>query len=76
MHLKDFSLVSPAIPSGEILKAIEAAIPAEAIEKAIARCGAIEYRRRSLPAPERGLFSDCNQPLVNRRDARCTQKLD
>jgi hypothetical protein len=50
MHLKDFSLVSPAIPSGEILKAIEAAIPPEAIEKAIARCGALECRTRSLPA--------------------------
>ncbi len=34
MHLKDFSLVSPAIQSGEVLKAIEAAIPPEAIETA------------------------------------------
>jgi len=50
MHLKDFSLVSPVIPGGEILKAIKAAIPPEAIEKAIARCGALECRTRSLPA--------------------------
>jgi hypothetical protein len=36
VHLKDFSLVSPEIQSGEVLKAIEMAIPATAIEQAIA----------------------------------------
>lgn len=51
MHLKEFELVSPAIPSGEVLKAIRAAIPPEAIEKAIARTKAQERRTRSLPAP-------------------------
>lgn len=50
MHLKEFSLVSPAIKGGEVLKAIEAAIPSEAIEKAIAHCQVQEHRTRALPA--------------------------
>jgi hypothetical protein len=33
MQLKEFSLVSLLIGSGEVLKAIETAIPAEAIEQ-------------------------------------------
>ena len=36
VHLKDFSLVSPEIQSGDVLKAIETAIPALVIEQAIA----------------------------------------
>lgn len=50
MHLKEFSFVSPAVQGGEVLQAIEAAIPPEAIERALARCCAQERRTRSLPA--------------------------
>ena len=50
MHLKDFSLVSPAIQNGEVLKAIEAAISPETIEKVIVQSQAKENRTRSLPA--------------------------
>ena len=50
MHLKEFSLVSPAIAKGEVLKAIEAAIPPEVIEQAITHAKAQECRTRSLPA--------------------------
>lgn len=50
VHLKDFSLVSPAIKSNDILQAIKIAIPAEAIEQAIAKTQAFESRKRSLPA--------------------------
>jgi hypothetical protein len=50
VHLKDFSLVSPEIQSGEVLKAIEMAIPATAIEQAIANTKTEEERKRSLPA--------------------------
>lgn len=50
MNLKDFSLVSPVIQAGEILKAIEVAIPPEAIEQAVADSLAQERRTRSLPA--------------------------
>jgi hypothetical protein len=35
VHLKDFSLVSPDIQSSDVLKAIEIAIPAFAIEQAM-----------------------------------------
>lgn len=50
VHLKEFSLLSPNIQSAEIFKAIETAIPAEAIEQAIAKTKVEEERNRSLPA--------------------------
>jgi hypothetical protein len=50
VHLKDFSLVSPEIQSGDVLKAIEMAIPAMAIEQAIANTQTGEECLRSLPA--------------------------
>lgn len=50
MYLKDFSFISPSIQSGDVLKAIEAAIPSEVIDRAIARAKAQECRTRSLPA--------------------------
>jgi hypothetical protein len=39
VHLKDFSLVSPEIQSGDLLKAIEMAIPASVIEQAMPAAG-------------------------------------
>ena len=42
--------MSPAIAKGEVLKAIEAAIPPEVIEQAITHSKAQECRTRSLPA--------------------------
>ena len=50
MHLKEFSLVSPKIPSREIFKAIKMAIPASAIEQAITKTKVEEKRHRALPA--------------------------
>ena len=50
VHLKDFSLVSPEIQSGDVLKAIEMAIPAFVIEQAIANTQTEQERKRSLPA--------------------------
>jgi hypothetical protein len=50
VHLKDFSLVSPNIQSGDVFKAIETAIPATAIEQAIANTQTQEERKRALPA--------------------------
>ncbi len=50
MHLKDFSWVYPNIQNVDVLKAIETAIPAFAIEQAIANTKTEEERRRSLPA--------------------------
>ena len=50
VHLKDFSLVSFDIRSGDVLKAIETAIPAEAIFEVIANTQTKEKRVRALPA--------------------------
>jgi hypothetical protein len=50
VHLKEFSLVSPKLPSREIFKAIEMAIPASAIEQAITKTNVEEKRHRALPA--------------------------
>ncbi|MHC5748883.1 MAG: hypothetical protein ACYTXT_45050 [Nostoc sp.] len=37
MQLKEFSLISSAIESGTVLKALETAMPTEAISQAIAK---------------------------------------
>jgi hypothetical protein len=50
VHLNNFSLVPFDIQSDRVLKAIETAIPAEAINEAIANTQAQEERKRSLPA--------------------------
>jgi hypothetical protein len=50
MQLKEFSLLSPTIESGTVLKALETAIPAEAIEQALAQTQSNEERRRALPS--------------------------
>src|SRR4028119_1641327 len=50
VHLKDFSLVSPDIQTGDLLKAIEMAVPAFAIEQAITNTREQEERKRALPA--------------------------
>jgi hypothetical protein len=76
MNLKDFSLVSPVIQAGEILRAIEVAIPPEAIEQALTRSQAQERRLRALAAPERGLSSYCHELVVNRLYAGCTEEFN
>ena len=50
MQLKEFSLVSLLIESGEVLKAVETAIPAEAIEQVLGQTDSRETRKRKLPS--------------------------
>lgn len=50
MQLKEFSFISPSIKLGEVLTAIETAIPPEAIEQAIGKTKAREERKRVLPS--------------------------
>lgn len=50
MQLKEFSLISPHVESGTVLKAIETAIPSDAIEQAISNAQAGEDRKRALPS--------------------------
>ena len=49
MQLKEFSLISPVVESGSVLKAIETAIPSDAIEQAMGNSQAGEDRKRALP---------------------------
>lgn len=50
MQLKEFSLVSQGIESGEVLKAIETAKPAETIEQVLAQTDSWQKRKRKLPS--------------------------
>ena len=50
MQLKEFSLVSLLIESGGVLKAIETAIPAAAIEQVLEQRDSKETRKRKLPS--------------------------
>ncbi|MCC5653035.1 IS4 family transposase [Nostoc sp. XA013] len=50
MQLKEFSLVSLLMESGEVLKAIETAIPASAIEQVLGQTDSRETRKRKLPS--------------------------
>ena len=49
MSLQQLSLVSPALYSGQVFRAIASAIPSDAIDKAIEQTGAREQRSRLLP---------------------------
>ena len=75
VHLKDFSLVPFDIQSSDVLKAIEMAIPAEAISKAIANTQTQAERKRSLPAELVVSQVNCNEPVVKRLNAGCLEKL-
>ena len=50
MQLKEFSLISPVIESGLVLKAIETAISPETIEQVLGNTDSREERRRKLPS--------------------------
>ena len=50
MQLKEFSLLSPVVESGTVLKALETAISSEAIEQAIGETHSHEERKRALPS--------------------------
>ena len=83
MNLKDFSLVAPVIQAGEVLKALEAAIPKEAIEEASpngqAPLGHRADKQARVPHPllasSPGSKScDCHEPVVKGLDAICAEK--
>ena len=50
MQLKEFSLISPVVETGTVLKALETAIPTVAIEQAITDTHSKEERKRALPS--------------------------
>lgn len=50
MQLKEFSLISPVVESGTVLKALETAISSVAIEQALGDTHSNEERKRALPS--------------------------
>lgn len=50
MHLKEFSFISPVIEAHEVFRAIETAIPVDAIEQAIGKTNSQQERQRKLPS--------------------------
>ena len=50
MQLKEFSLISSVVESGVVFKALETALPSEAIEQAISETKVREARKRALPS--------------------------
>jgi hypothetical protein len=50
MQLQEFSLISPVVESGTILKALETAIPSVVIAQAIDNTNSHEERKRALPS--------------------------
>lgn len=51
MQLKEFSLISPVVESGAVLKALETAIPSVAIEQALGKTHSNELVVKSLNVP-------------------------
>jgi hypothetical protein len=71
VHLKEFSLVSPKIASKEILKAIEIAMTACAIEQAIAKTNVEEKRHRACASTTGSVSGNRHEPVVKRFNAGC-----
>ena len=63
MQLKEFSLISPVSESGVVFKALETAIPSQAIEQALSDTHSDEERQRAIPITFGGL-SNQRQELV------------
>jgi hypothetical protein len=71
------------IQSNDLLKAIETAIPATAIEQAISLRHGFAYRNKQSQRRKKSffgstfssLFDNSNEPVVDRLNAGCTQKL-
>ncbi len=64
MQLKEFSLISPVIESGAVLKALETAIPTVAIEQAIGDTDSYQERKRAIPITSSSLFNHCDEFVV------------
>ncbi len=64
MQLKEFSLISPVVESGTVLKALETTIPTVAIEQAIADTHSEEERKRAIPITSGGLSNHCHELVV------------
>jgi hypothetical protein len=75
VHLKDFSLVSPDIQTGDLLEAIEMAVPAFAIEQAITNTQKQEERKRALPA-QLALCCHCDERIIEEKRRKYFREYD
>lgn len=66
MQLKEFSLVSLFIESGEVLKAIETAIPPETIEQVLGQTESRETRKHFTAITPGSPFGNCDEYMVIR----------
>jgi hypothetical protein len=76
VHLKDFSLLYTVIQSADVLKAIETAIPATAIEQAIALDTSLRGTQTLVTSTIGSLFGNCDESVVERFNERCAEKLN
>ena len=74
MQLKEFSLISPVVESGAVLKALETAIPSVAIEQAISETHSNEKRKRAIPITFSGLPNYCDELVVKSLNEDGSQK--
>ncbi len=74
MQLKEFSLISPVVESGTVLKALETAIPIVAIEQAIADTRSNEERKRAIPITSGSLSDNRYELVVERFNQSSPQK--
>ena len=74
MQLKELSLFVPKIEPGTILKALEAAIPASAIEQALKDTNAGEERKRALPSHLVVCAKSWNELVVKNLNERSPEK--
>lgn len=74
MQLKEFSLVSQGIESGEVLKAIETAIPAGTIEQVLAQTDSWQTPSSETAIILGGLFGNSDEYMVIGFDANCLEK--
>ena len=74
MQLKEFSLISPVVETGTVLKALETAIPTVAIEQAITDTHSKEERKRAIPITSGSLFGHCYELVVERFNQSSPQK--
>ena len=64
MQLKEFSLISLVVESGAVLKALEMAIPTDAIEQVLTDTHSQSQRKRAIPITFGGLSDHCHELVV------------
>jgi hypothetical protein len=74
MQLKEFSLISPAIESTDVFKAIGTAIPLEVIEQTIGTTEAREERVSQVAISTGDLFGNCHELMVVGFDDNSSEK--